>query len=278
MKRLIYAAGICGKFIGENREIPMEEELDLIAEIGFDGVFTEWDYGVIKARAKRIKELGLVYQSVHAPFNNINVLWEKNETAYLEVERLSSCVRECAENGVSLVIMHTGRIVGEKPSLIGLERFEKIVREAEKSGVVIALENTVRLEYLEVLFRHFKGNDNVGFCFDTGHQYAYTPDEDVLEKFGKPLCLHLCDNFGKTLERAHYYDDSHLLPFDGTYDWKGFTDRLKAFGYDGDITLEILGENRPERNTHDIYKRLSYKEFLARGYESAKKIRSMIEN
>ena len=39
MKRLIYSAGICGKFIGENREIPMEEELELIAEAGFDPTY-----------------------------------------------------------------------------------------------------------------------------------------------------------------------------------------------------------------------------------------------
>jgi sugar phosphate isomerase/epimerase len=278
MKKLIFGAGVYFEFIGNTPPTTDEEELCWIAEAGFDGTFIGWDESEMKKRAQAISNYGLYLQSVHAPFNNMNVLWEENETADLEVKRLCRCVCECAENGVPLVVMHTGRIIGKEPSLIGLNRFEKIVREAEKSGVVIALENTVRLEYLEALFRHFKGNKNVDFCFDTGHQHAYTTNEDVLGKFGKPLCLHLCDNFGKLLEPSHYYDDAHMLPFDGTYDWKGFANKLKALGYDGDITLEILGVNRPSRNTHDIYKNLSYKEFLFRGYESAKKIRSMIES
>lgn len=277
MKRLIFSAGVYYDFIGNTPPKTDDEELEWIAEAGFDGTFIAWEKGEMKKRVQSICDCGLYLQSVHAPFNNMNVLWEENEVADLEVERLCQCVCECGESGVPLVIMHTGRVIGEKPSRIGLTRFEKIVREAEKSGVVIALENTVRLEYLEKLLRHFKGNKNVDFCFDTGHQHAYTPDEDVLEKFGNPRCLHLCDNFGKIFEQSHYYDDAHMLPLDGTYDWREFADKLKAFGYDGDITLEILGTNRPNKNTHDIYKHLSYKEFLSRGYESAKKIRSMIE-
>lgn len=277
MKRLIFGARAYFEFIGNTPPATDEEELRWIAEAGFDGTFIGWEKGKMKKISQSIHDYGLYLQSVHAPFNNMNVLWQEDETADLEVERLCQCVRECGESGVALVVMHAGRIIGEKPSLIGLTRFEKIVREAEKLGVVIALENTVCLEYLEALFRHFKGNKNVDFCFDTGHQHAYTPDEDVLEKFGKPRCLHLCDNFGKILQSSHYYDDAHMLPFDGTYNWNGFADKLKAFRYDGDITLEIMGTNRPNRNTHDIYKNLSYKEFLSRGYESAKKIRSMIE-
>lgn len=277
MKKLIFSAGGFKDFIGNFPPTSLEEQLQWIAEAGFDGTFTGWKEGQMQSVAQMLEKTGLYYQSVHAPFNNVNVLWDDGEAGDAEADRLIRCVRECSEIGVNLVIMHTGKSSTLLPPPKGIERFEKIIKEAEKLDVVIALENTGTLVYLQTLFANFRGNKNVGFCFDTGHENGYTPDVDVLKEFGKPTCLHLNDNMGKFLEPAHWYDDAHMLPFDGTCNWEKITKDLNALGYAGDVTLEVMGNNRPDRNTHDIYKNLSYKEFLARACEKAKKFRSMLD-
>lgn len=277
MRRLVYATGVFKNFIGTSTANSLEEELEWIAEAGFDGTFTGWKEGEMPARAQSIEKAGLYYQSVHAPFNNVNELWLCGEAGDAEADRLIRCLRECSEIGVNLVIMHSGKTGSALPPQIGVERFEKIVKEAEKLGVIIALENTGTLVYLQTLLTNFKDNKNVAFCFDTGHENGYTPDVDVLKEFGKPISLHLNDNMGKFLEPAHWYDDAHMLPFDGTCNWKKITDDLKSLGYTGDVTLEVMGNNRPNKNTHDIYKHLTYKEFLALACEKAKKFRSMMD-
>ena len=64
-------------------------------------------------------------------------------------------------------------------------------------GVKIAFENTGRLDYLDAVLNAFKEYDNVGFCYDSGHQLCYTPDTDVMELYGNRLiCTHLNDNLG----------------------------------------------------------------------------------
>ena len=277
MKKLIYAAGAYKDFIGNFPPSSLEEQFQWIAEAGFDGTFTSWKEGCMRAVAQNVEKAGLYYQSVHAPFNNVNVLWETGETGDVETDRLIRCVRECSEIGVNLVIMHAGKTSGEVQTQKCLERFEKIVKEAEKSGVVLALENTGSLDFLRTLWTSFKDDKHVAFCFDTGHENGYTPDVDVLKEFGTPICLHLHDNMGKTLEPAHWYDDAHMLPFDGTCNWEKITNDLKSLGYTGDVTLEVMGNSRPDKNTHDIYKNLTYKEFLALACEKAKKFRSMID-
>ena len=51
-------------------DLPMAERLALVKKAGFDGFFSEWRPGAPVAEwAVRAKELGLIYQSIHAPFN-----------------------------------------------------------------------------------------------------------------------------------------------------------------------------------------------------------------
>ena len=67
-----------------------------------------------------------------------------------------------------------------------------------------------------------------------------------------------------------------MMPFDGLADWKNIAKRLNAARFQGDLTFELVGNNRPERHTHDIYADLDMKGFLALALQKAEKFRAML--
>ena len=70
-----------------------------------------------------------------------------------------------------------------------------------------------------------------GWCFDTGHaNRCGLRQTELLGLRNPPLSLHVQDNQGQ--------HDEHLLPGDGTIDWKEFLDTLHAVDYRGDLVLE----------------------------------------
>ena len=70
-----------------------------------------------------------------------------------------------------------------------------------------------------------------GWCFDTGHaNRCGLPQTSLLGLSHPPMSLHVQDNHGD--------HDEHLLPGDGTIDWKVFLDTLHAIDYAGDLVLE----------------------------------------
>ena len=86
-----------------------------------------------------------------------------------------------------------------------------------------------------MVFERVLGNikdDNVGICFDAGHCHVHFNDEFNFEFFkDRIFAVHLHDN-----DKS---DDLHLLPFDGTIDWKNVIEKLKECNFNGPITLEI---------------------------------------
>lgn len=79
-----------------------------------------------------------------------------------------------------------------------------------------------------------------------------------------------------TGDEITWLDDSHMMPFDGLADWKNIAKRLNAARFQGDLTFELVGKNRPERHTHDIYAALDMNAFLALALEKAKQFRTML--
>ena len=131
-----------------------------------------------------------------------------------------------------MVVMHlTSKKIAPKYGEIGLKRIRKIVEYAKKLNVKVAFENTKIKGYLEYVLENIK-DDNVGICFDSGHFHVHFNDEFNFEFFkDRIFAVHLHDN-----DKS---DDLHLLPFDGTLDWKNVMDKLKECNYQGPITLEL---------------------------------------
>ncbi len=257
-------------------ELSTEEQIRLFHKTGFEGFFTEYRHGESAEKyAALAKELGMVYQSIHAPFGKSADMWHgNNEEAKAAVDELTECLHACAGNNVPIMIAHTyiGFYDGREPNEQGLENYGKVVTEAERLGVKIAFENTEGEEYLAALMEYFKDNPYVGFCWDSGHEMCYNGSKDLLALYGDRLiATHLNDNLGvKDFNgRITWHDDLHLLPFDGIADWDNVAERLDRCGFDGIMTFELNLNSKPDRHENDIYRRMNIEEYVAECYKRA---------
>lgn len=257
-------------------------DLDAVAAAGWDGVFVSWGTGFDPHIAiSRIRERALSLQSVHAPFGDIWKLWEgTDEAAEEEIRQQITCLHDTARMDCDLVIMHA--IIGmdrHSPNARGIERFSVLVEEAKRLGIRIALENTEGEEYLKALLDAFSEEEHVGFCIDTGHELCYNHARDMIGTYGKRLFgTHLNDNMGMTDTSPTWFDDTHMLPFDGVADWAWIVRRLKAVGFSGPLTFELNHMNRPGRHTNDRYERMSYATYLAVAHEHARCVASLMDH
>ena len=257
-------------------EIPVEEQIRLFAKVGFEGFFTGWQKGAPLARwRKTADECGMLYQSVHGPFRGCAEIWkEDSESAEDFVQELKDCVRDCADNGVALMISHAfiGFYTGMQPTEIGLERFGKVIDEATRCGVNIAFENTEGEEFLAAVLNAFGERPNVGFCWDTGHEMCYNGGRDMTALYGKYLMgTHLNDNLGARRFDGviTWHDDLHLLPFDGIGDWAGIAARLRRWQFTDVLTFELNRASKPDRHENDAYARMSMEEYVTAAYMRA---------
>lgn len=264
--------GMYGKFkfginIGLGFGESFKEGVSATARAGFDACFTGWNATVNTAeRASIIRKSGLIYQSIHAPFNKAAALWEDNAEGDEFLALLTRCLHDCAENDVPIMIVHP--IIGmdkHTPNEIGIERFGKLVREAERVGVKIAFENLEGIEYLKAIIAAYNSSPAVGYCWDTGHEMCYNYSQDVPLLFGKKLiATHLNDNFGMTDPAVMtWHDDAHMMPYDGQADWHGIAERLCRSDYHDILTFELTSKSKPNKNTHVIYENLGLDRFLS---------------
>ena len=66
----------------QNAEIELEEQIPIIKDCGFDGIFTcFWDEERMKRLATLAKNHALAFQSVHAPFSDVVSMWREKEDA-----------------------------------------------------------------------------------------------------------------------------------------------------------------------------------------------------
>ena len=247
--------------------------MECIKAAGFDCTFISWNDGAdIDGYMKKAASIRLAVETFHAPFDKMNSMWEESVDGDEYTELLRRCIKTAGHYGVPYVIMHTtiGRIV-PKTSPIGLLRYRKLIVEAEKQGVKLAFENLEYVRHLELILDYFK-SENVGFCYDVGHEHCYTPGIKYMPIFGDRLfCTHIHDNLGVTQPgNIDYRDDLHLLPFDGILDWPWFAKTLAATGYKGPLTFELSCANRKE------YREVTFEAFVRDAYARAVKIRDMM--
>ena len=258
--------------------VSIPEQFRLFKKVGFDGAFFEWKQGdPIKEWKAVADEIGLEIQSIHAPFNKIDALWREDEgKATIALEEQLECVHACRDINVPIMVAHT--FIGfedHTPTEIGLKRFEILVDEATKCGVKIAFENTEGEEYLAALMEHFKGNNTVGFCWDTGHEMCYNWSKDMLSLYGDRLiATHINDNLGirDFNGKITYIDDLHLLPFDGIADWDDIAARLDREGFNKIMTFELIRTSKPNRFDNVIYDNMPFELWVTEVYKRACKI------
>lgn len=278
VKNIKLCLGLNSQFEKENKE-----QIALIKRAGFDAYFMNWKPDLdVKELKEYGDELGMICQSMHAPFGKMADMWEEGEKAEIATNELLRCVEDCFENQIPILVCHCFIGFGpENPNEIGIKNFEKVVLKAKELGIKIAFENTEGESYLDTLMEAFEKYENVGFCWDTGHEMCYNYSKDLLAKYGERLiCTHLNDNLGISSEEGviTYLDDLHLLPFDGIADWTGIVTRLNQWGFEDILTFELNTKSKPGRHENDVYDEMKLEDYLAEAYKRACQVAEMKNN
>lgn len=285
-------------------DLPFEERLQIIKNTGFDFValsLSLFETDELEDCAQLCEKYGFAVDNIHLSGKSTTDMWKIGSEGDEICERYCREIKRASDAGIHVGVAHItwGHAVPEPISVAGLERFKKIADCAEKNGFVLGLENSVYPEYLYATMDYLKDYTSIGFTFDTGHRNAFAPDHDFLKVFGDRLVVtHIADNDGA--------NDLHLMPMDGTVDWKKVASELAKTetGRDrilAEISLgafkKIKGKTADEIREHisslpiskepeiltfedgkfASYKQLTYEQKMERLYKKMKTLAAMIE-
>ncbi len=255
------------------------ESAKILRDIGFDCVFTGYKAALANdGVADILSGAGLMYESIHAPFDGINNIWSTGEEGDLMLARLVECLEFCASAGVPIMVVHLSS--GNKAPCVndaGHARWDKLIDRAVGRGVKIAFENQRKLANLAFVMELYRDIPEVGFCWDNGHESCFTPGLEYMPIFGNRLIYtHIHDNLGVVKKEdkdpgAPQSDDLHYIPFDGNIDFNRFAEHIKKSGFTGTLTLEVGYNGRP------IYAQYTPEEFYKRAYDAVSRLRQMCD-
>lgn len=241
-----------------------EETVKSIKQAGFDCVITSTDKrydkqnGSLKKQVALFKKYKLKLSSLHGTYDKVwsKFLWQKNLKGYIVYRKLLKDIKLAKKYGFNSVVIH---LYGE-PSEIGLKRIKKVLKYCAKVNIPLAIENIRNNTLLDYVFANIK-SESLKFCYDIGHNNVFTPNEDLLDKYGDKLyCLHLHDNMGEK--------DDHTLNKYGSIDWNKFANKLKELKFNGNLDYEILMNYRKNETYNDVLKQV---------FNQAKKLEKLLK-
>ncbi len=250
--------------------IEFEKQAQLFKKLGVKKTFIMSETKDVDRVIICFKENGVELESLHAPFDKINDMWSEDDgkgTAMLE--RLKNGIEICSRHNIPVLVVHlsSGKPMPEITQT-GVQRFEALFEYADEKGVKIALENQRFKENLSYFMDRY---ENVGFCWDTGHENCFTSGINFMELYGDRICaLHIHDN------RCLPDKDDHLLPFDANIDFDKVASFLANSAYDKAVMLEVGKTAHVDGKM--IYEDMSDEEYVKRAIEAAQKLCNMIES
>ncbi len=264
------------------KTVPVDpiEQLKLFKKVGFDAFFSCYPQHNTEQLKKVADEIGMIYQSVHAPFTRMNHLLEESEETESAKQELLDCLDECAKYNVSIMVAHPFIGFGKNtPTELGIKNFKDVVDYALQLNINVAFENVEGEAYLEVLMNEFKDYPNVGFCWDTGHEMCYNKHKDMLALYGdKLIATHIDDNMGVRGNEITFQDDLHLVPFDGIKDWSDAMIRLKKCGYNDILTFELKITEDIDNQIGTNYHNMEFSDYVKYAYASAKRLAELLND
>lgn len=267
-----------GRYFGAD----VKTQLACFRKTGFEGFFTGWDGTQDLTELRTCADaLGLLFQSVHAPYIKSADMWKTGPKAEAAAAELIRCAEATAAAGVDLMICHCWiGFNGCTPTAEGVENYRRVVHRAAELGVRVAFENTEGDEALHTLLEAFRDEPNVGFCWDSGHEQCYNHGEDLLARYGDRLLgTHLNDNLGiRDFDgTVTCIDDLHLLPFDGIVDWPDAARRLSESRDLGVLTFEMTPNSMADRHENDVYQLLGLEGYVAECYKRACRVAALVQ-
>ena len=213
-----------------------EEKMKLIKKYGFDGIFLHANSS-FEENVELAKKYDLHIETIHLPFQNVcNNVWLDDVSGEEYVDLIIEWINKASNNSIDKVIFHLSQSdTPPQMNELGFKRIKKMLDVAKEKNVFIAFENLRNLEYLEETMYRFGLDDNAICCFDVGHANCFSKNiktYDFPRYKGLIKCLHIHDNNGER--------DQHLIPFEGSIDYQEVFVKLKAIGYNGELTLEVI--------------------------------------
>lgn len=234
------------------------EMLEIAAEAGFRYIamgfgssrcFHEdgWEKE-IETLSRAIERNGLACVMTHAPYYDLRISAEITDDA-METALLR-CTEATAALGAEIMAIHPrgfyrdGKEDTEQSYYWNRKNLTPLVEMAKRCGCKIGIENLPTFPGWDMTFysnfpdehlRLIDSFDPSAVCgvWDFGHSYLANSDPSaVLRRFrGKIGGTHVHDN--------HRNNDEHLIPFDGTIDWRSEMAALADTGFDGYLTMEL---------------------------------------
>ena len=255
-----------GIYAGIGYPIPIEERIAKIKETGFDLICLDFEKEMEATETswenqlKLADKYSLPVKEAHLTGSGMSSIWQDCEEAKFVCNRLIEELRDLSELGIPVGVAHVTWGLGavNAPNQNALDYFTKIAEAAEKYKVKLALENSVSDLHVRYVLDNIK-SDYLGFCYDSGHENAFTKGADYLDSYSDRLfAMHLHDNNG--------IKDNHYPPFDinGTVDWAKTVEKLKNTDiFKESVILEVGKQPEP------------FDDLLKRSYEAAKKLAEM---
>ena len=85
------------------------------------------------------------------------------------------------------------------------------------------------------------------------------------------------DSLGMYFQSVHA-PFTHILPFDGVVDWADFARRIKACGYNRELTFELNLFSKPGRHENDAYAEMPFETYLTETFERACRVAKLVSN
>lgn len=258
-----------------------KEICDNIKKVGFKNVMIAFKIGEEEEQIKYALNLGLNIPYVHLDNGFTNNLWVKGAAHDYWLNLIKAEIDLCGKYGIKIAVIHA--TVGDpncvviSPNDFALQTFKDLVDYAQYKDVKIALENVDAngLNHFKFLLDNIK-SDNLGFCYDVGHQNLYARNLNLIDLYGdRLLAIHLHDNLGDYQLGDDYTRDLHYIPFDGNVDYEKVIKGLKQTQYNNVIMLEV---HKNPLGTPKLYQNLSATDFLQKAKQSAEKIRDLLAN
>jgi sugar phosphate isomerase/epimerase len=238
--KLIFSAGSL-------HTLPLPKVFEIAHDVGFDGVEVivsdDFEYNKGTALLAEVSQI-LPVSSLHAPFFDING-WGN------QIQQLEKTVELAIQNNIPLVNFHPPLwLTMDRQFWRWLNRINDFQQDVGHDQVTLTIENMPAtgplgcnpyfLSNTEAMI-DFMNKHELFLTFDTAHMG--TCKTNFLTDF------HYCYDTGR-IRNIHFSDYAngreHLLPGHGKLPLTRFLNHLRATGYDGTVTLELIPSELPD--------------------------------
>lgn len=243
----------------------IDEQIEYMTENGFGHTFIMADNPLLTdSLVDKVKRAGIVFDTLHAPFDGINYMWKDGADGDDALKRFCNAIDQCADYQIPMMIMHlSSGIPAPRISDVGNLRFDKLMEHARKKNVTIAYENQRMLANLASVMEQYP---DAGFCWDVGHEGCFARGMKYMPLFGNRIsAVHIHDNHHMQNE------DEHLIPFDGIIDYDEVASQLAKHRFAGTVMLEVF------TSESNLYDNMPAAEYYKRAGQAADKLAKMIE-